>query len=300
MVCFCTDLASTRDDEVMAYLERARRVRDHAAALGASLCAWGAGSFAFELLPEALEEALVLVGQANDDAAKEASTPAFGIGISQGVMHAASELGSLASLGFGAPLARAWALAKVARPGEVLVDPEMPAAEHGEIPTCGMNAGRDGALRVRGLILDPLYVPSVSMPSVEAGVPTLSPNASHASRTSIAPSQSSGPERRHGIEALSKGDVAEALTALRKGVEKTRSAPPEERARALLAHGIALAATGREKEALLEALDALARAREADDARGEEACARFLAKLSEGVGQPEAALAWKRVAEMVG
>lgn len=292
VVCFRTELASTRDDELAAYLERARRIREHATALGGSLCAWNVGSFAIELLPESLEEAIVLVGQASDEVADSPGATAFGVGISQGMLVSLGEAGSLANLGWGAPLVMATALAHLARPSEVLLDPAMPAVEHGEIPTCGMNAGAFGELRVRGLLLDPLYVPALSVPVVEPAAPTEPPP----SRISVAPNQSSGPERRHGMEALSKGDVNEALTALRKGVEKTRTAPSVERARALLAHGIALAATGREQEALLEVLEALARAREAEDARGEEACARFLAKLSQGVGQPEAAVRWKQVA----
>lgn len=292
VVCFRTELASTRDDELASYLERARRIREHATALGGSLCAWSVGAFAIELLPDSLEEAIVLVGQATDEVTSAPGAQPFGIGISQGVLFSLGEANSFANLGWGAPLVAATALAAIARPGEVLLDEAMPAVEHGEIPTCGMNAGVYGELRVRGLLLDPLYVPSLSSPSLEA---TAAPTEAPPSRISLAPSQSSGPERRYAIEALSKGDLNEALTALRKGVEKTRTAPPVERARALLAHGIALAANGRDHEALFEVLEALARAREAGDARGEEACARFLAKLAEGAGQSEVALRWKQV-----
>jgi hypothetical protein len=45
---------------------------------------------------------------------------------------------------------------------------------------------------------------------------------------------------------------------------------------------------------LLEALDALARAREASDPRGEQACSRFLAQLSRGAGDEQAAQQWER------
>ena len=44
-------------------------------------------------------------------------------------------------------------------------------------------------------------------------------------------------------------------------------------------------------------LPALARAREVSDRRGEVACARFLAQLSEASGADEAAGIWRRVVE---
>lgn len=284
VVHFRSELASVESEELALHFERARRVRDHATALGGSLCAWSPDGFAIELLADCVEEALVLVGQATDEAAQTPELAAFAIGISQGTMTVLAEVSPFGALGFGTPLVVASALAKIARPGEVLLDPEMPAVAQGELPTYGMSAGAAGKLRVRGLVLDPLHLPALSSPSVEETSPK--------SRGSLKPGQSSGPERRHGIEALSKGELAEALTALRKGVEKTRSAPPMERARAKLAHAVGLFANGREHEALLEGLDALARAREAEDARGEEACARFLAKLSESVGKRELALKW--------
>jgi hypothetical protein len=51
------------------------------------------------------------------------------------------------------------------------------------------------------------------------------------------------------------------------------------RAQSALALGVGLAAANRPDEALLEALDALARAREGRDARAAGACLAFLAKL---------------------
>ncbi len=281
VVHFRSELASVESEELALHFERARRIRDHAIALGGMLCAWSPDGFAIELLAECVEEALVLVGQAADEAATTPELGAFAIGISQGTMTLLE--GEAGGLAFGTPLVIAQALAKIARPGEVLFDPEMPAVAQGEVPTYGMSAGAAGKLRVRGLVLDPLHVPSLSSPAEDAAPK---------SRGSLKPGQSSGPERRHGIEALTKGDLAEALTALRKGVEKTQSAPPMELARAKLAHAVGLFANGRVHEALLEGLDALARAREAQDARGEEACARFLAKLSESVGERELALKW--------
>lgn len=104
-------------------------------------------------------------------------------------------------------------------------------------------------------------------------------------------------ERMSGFVALGRGAKAEALRKLRAAADIEQ--PPAQRARALLAYGVALAATGEPEAALLEALDALARAREVGDRHGEEACARFLARLSSAAGHPTAAEAWADVAKQV-
>ena len=70
-------------------------------------------------------------------------------------------------------------------------------------------------------------------------------------------------------------------------------AHPSERCRAELVLAIGLAAAGRAQEALLGALQALARAREARDEKGERACARFLAQLARGFGDEEEAAQWE-------
>jgi hypothetical protein len=61
------------------------------------------------------------------------------------------------------------------------------------------------------------------------------------------------------------------------------SAPASARCHASLALGVALALAGRPDEALLEGMDALARAREAASARAETACLAFLRKLDPGM-----------------
>lgn len=104
-------------------------------------------------------------------------------------------------------------------------------------------------------------------------------------------------ERMSGFVALGRGAKAEALRKLRAAADVDQ--PPVQRARALLAYGVALAATGEPEAALLEALDALSRAREVGDRLGEEACARFLARLSSAAGHPGAAAAWADVVKHV-
>jgi hypothetical protein len=101
-------------------------------------------------------------------------------------------------------------------------------------------------------------------------------------------------ERMTGLVALRRGATAEALRRLREAAEGARE--PSQQARARLAYGVALASAGRTEGALLEALEALARARAASDAHGERACALFLARLSGSAGHPDAASVWAIIA----
>ncbi len=103
-------------------------------------------------------------------------------------------------------------------------------------------------------------------------------------------------DRLEGMANLARGQVTEALRRLRSSKDGAKKLSPRDRSRAALALGVALASAGRATEALLEGLEALARAREAGDARGEQACARFLAQLSQASGHDEAADAWHGVA----
>jgi len=101
-------------------------------------------------------------------------------------------------------------------------------------------------------------------------------------------------DRLEAMAGLARGETGTPLGLLKNAKERAKDAGSAERCRAALALGIALAAAGRETDALLEALDALARAREAADARGERACSRFLAQLSRGAGDEAAAGLWDR------
>jgi len=103
-------------------------------------------------------------------------------------------------------------------------------------------------------------------------------------------------DRLEGMASLVRGQVSDALRRLRHGKELSRAHSTGDQSRAALALGVALAAAGRPTEALLEGLEALARARAASDQRGELACARFLAQLSDGAGNEEAAASWRAVA----
>jgi hypothetical protein len=80
-----------------------------------------------------------------------------------------------------------------------------------------------------------------------------------------------------------------SLVALRRAKARAEDAPANVRCHAALALAVALAKANRPEDALLEALDALARAREAQEPRAEEACLAFLAKLARTMGMNAAA-----------
>ena len=90
-------------------------------------------------------------------------------------------------------------------------------------------------------------------------------------------------ERMRAMARLAKGRVGDALKALRDA-RKIAEEEGTQRARcqAALALGVGLAFAGRNDEALLEGLDALARARESSDQQAEGACLAFLQKLFTG------------------
>jgi hypothetical protein len=91
---------------------------------------------------------------------------------------------------------------------------------------------------------------------------------------------------------LARGDTGDAIRRLRDAAGEARRTGSRDRCRSLLALAVALAAANRREEALLEALDALARAREAEDERGERACLLFLSQLSTSAGHPEIGALW--------
>ncbi|HEX4354129.1 MAG TPA: hypothetical protein VHZ95_14470 [Polyangiales bacterium] len=105
-------------------------------------------------------------------------------------------------------------------------------------------------------------------------------------------------ERMRAMARLARGRVGDALRALRDARKYAEEdGTPEARCQASLALGVGLAFAGRVDDALLEGMDALARAREAGDAQAEQACLAFLQRLFSGrrpsVFPPTAAVAQK-------
>lgn len=91
-------------------------------------------------------------------------------------------------------------------------------------------------------------------------------------------------------------EAVEILSHLRRARVEAEDAPAAEKCQAALALAIALTMAGRAEEALLEALDALARARECRDRKAEDACMALLAKLYAGAGREGEAAALREAA----
>jgi hypothetical protein len=81
----------------------------------------------------------------------------------------------------------------------------------------------------------------------------------------------------------------DALRALRRARAEAEGASSQ--CHAALALAVALGLAGRADEALLEGMDALARAREVGDAKATQACLALLSKLFTGAGRTDDAAA---------
>jgi hypothetical protein len=113
------------------------------------------------------------------------------------------------------------------------------------------------------------------------------------------PRRQRGGRLAHRVRRLAAGDKStdamEAIAELRR--ERARAedgGTPSSRCQAALALAMTLAIAGRAEDALLEALDALARAREASDPKAIDACTALLAKLYSSAGRPSEASALLR------
>jgi class 3 adenylate cyclase len=274
--------------------------------------------------------------------------PELSSGMSGGEPWIISDMGRVA-IAVGRALTTAAQLALLARPGEVLLDPQLVEQAEGSLGVLGEAGIRPGRPEVPALILDPenplvdaseggrAMDPSFGPPPSEA---TRKPSSSHAPPSVVAkqverladttaaledtegsvfpPEFASALKKRdadslhelaetvksHGAHAaerieamaqLASGRSGEALRRLRRSKDEAQDQDPTTRCRAALALGVALASAGRPYEAALEGLDAIARAREATDQRGERACARFLSQLSQTLGDTPSAEAWAQL-----
>ena len=95
-------------------------------------------------------------------------------------------------------------------------------------------------------------------------------------------------ERLRALSRLGRGDIGDALRVLRRTRSSLDPRDHKQRCQTSLAIGVALSVAGRSQEALLEGMDALARARHVGDDHGAQACLAFLAKLYTSVGRAEA------------
>jgi hypothetical protein len=350
-----------------AYLTRARSLTSRAEALGATLAAWSAMTFAFAWDGESLEEAVSFAVSLHDDA--PSPEHAWACGIAEGNLELLAQKGQRADLAWGPALVAATSLARVATAGEVLVDGDVRAMRAGELSTTGTRTSTDAGRRVRGWKLDlahpwrrahakaasarnpdvtaalpaappsdPSFIdvettakvvlppsfdhldpdrteenaiivvpeleelPESALELVDAGVPS-DPPATWNDETLVRPPKVSdapvSPPAENGgarlaarVHAMAKKSHApepSTLLALRRARADAEKAAPAARCHASLALAVALALGGRHEEALFEALDAQARAREAGDARATSACLALLAKIFAAAGRADGA-----------
>lgn len=106
------------------------------------------------------------------------------------------------------------------------------------------------------------------------------------------------------VMVLARGDenadAVEALGQLRRMRAEAEAGPAPARCQAALALAMALTLSGRIEEGLLEALDALARARESHDDKAVGACLALLAKLYTGASRPGEAAVLRESAGLPG
>ena len=127
---------------------------NRATALGGRVVAWDSGTFTFDFTADAMADAIELaVGRGTSDAA----ATAFTVGVSEGELDEVVAGGPAIVLSLGPGLVRAMGLARIARSGEVLVDPLLELVRSGELLTRGSRLGTFRHQRVRGLVLDVLH-----------------------------------------------------------------------------------------------------------------------------------------------
>lgn len=326
VLCFrFPDLAA----EPEVHFARARELLEQATAHGAAPIATGIELYAFELDPDLLEDGVEF---AVDVARRGAAGGVLAVGLSEGPLAHEGALGDKVSLSWGPSLSHAALLACVAEPGEVLVDAAFRAAREGLLAVRGARTTAYSGVRVHGFVLDkehpwkgapahePRPEPSPSRPPPSEGdIDLLSslPPRSIPPRAAVRALRSGDleaveriadevrhlqgraglAERLDAMANIARGETSDAIRSLEAAAEAARRDGSRDRCRASLALAVALSAAGRHEDALFRALDALARAREMDDLRGEDATVRFLAHLAAAAGHQEIAEQWAAPSE---
>lgn len=318
-----------REERDLLWYQLAGPLFDRASALGGRLIAWGKEFVTVDFSWDGLYDALDFLLDAP-------LAPELACGLCHGPVTVLHEGGRVAP-SVGPALLLAQDLAELARPGEVLVSPELVDATGARIGWSGEAGHRPGKPEIAAYILDPerplrdSMLPSSRPPEVSTlawgeSEPPASLQEIHQARldavtdtvrsTSLFPLAPSGGEdasppslrdiaesvrgtqspelveRLQAMEELARGRSGEAIRRLRQAKAEADARAGADRCRAALALAVALLSAGRSHEALLEALEAVARARESEDLRGEKMCARFLARLSEILRDPISGAAW--------
>jgi hypothetical protein len=260
---------------------------------------------------DSIEEAILLAVSVRQGSSS--ADRAWAGGVAEGELEPLAPDGQRMQLAWGEALLSAVSLARVAGAGEVLVDGDVRALRAGQLALSGARSSSDSGRRVRGwrLDLDNPWRPE-NTGAVEINVSSFPPQelASEdvieiVERASQAPT---GPDDevasstqlreaprvdrvRELVEQERGGRAAETLADLRRSRARVDGGSPSAQCHAALALSMGLLMAGRAEEALLDAMDALARAREAHEPRAIGACLAVLAKVYASAGFVEAASA---------
>jgi hypothetical protein len=285
------------------YLSRARALCARGEALGARLVAWSAAVFALAWDPDSIEEAIELAISVRDEA--RSPSRAWACGLAEGELEPLAAHDSRAGLAWGEALLTAASLARIAKPGDVLVDGDVRAVRAGQLQLTGIRAATDAGRRVRGWQLHlelPWKVAEDIAPDIGSDRPPPEDDEEEVSSAEILqiieevhpfdvpPRRTEADVSvRRMLRSASVASAVDALPVLRRARTDADLQSPADRCRTSLALALALSMAGRHDEALLEALDALARAREQGTSEPFEACRALLAKLYGQTGRVEAA-----------
>jgi hypothetical protein len=134
-----------------AVLAGVRLLTEQAAAMGGRLVTFGASVYSFEFDESSVVDAIELAISVALDSVPDMS---FGVGVSEGELARDRDATVGATLVWGPSVARAVALSRTARHGEVLLDPGLSAVRDGELLSQGARSGLHGKERLRALVLD--------------------------------------------------------------------------------------------------------------------------------------------------
>jgi hypothetical protein len=217
---------------------------------------------------------------------RRAPEESWACGIAQGALEPLSPEGLRLHLAWGEPLLVAASLARIARPGEVLIDGDVAAVRSGGLALTGSRSASDGGRRVRGWQLD-LDQPWRAAPpdAPESSDAPTQPWLDELASADVLELIEVGQVEKRPRSGLGDPDIGR-LERERRSAE---GGGPAERCRASIALALGLAGVGRAEDALIETLDALARAHEAKDPKALAACYALLAKLYATVGKIDAA-----------
>jgi hypothetical protein len=243
--------------------------------------------------------------------------PEHGVGMAIGPLNA-----SPSGHSWGRAVVVASALAGGAKPGEVLLDPNIPDAKAGRLATLGRIPIRVGERHLSAVLLLPGACPAsgyraegeaIPEPSQTLlGVPSTPPGGRQLSvfdalrsgdpqtmmelsqRLRAENTQATAAERLEAMALLGQGRAEDGLVQLREAVRKSENQSLLQQSQAQLALALGLFKTGSHAEAHQVALHALELARSSGDQRAHQASTYLLAQLAAHRGAHEEAQAWQR------